>query len=128
MDDDPRLRREGNMISRSWHAVLSSAFFVIFMCGHGAIAQMAPGAPMIPGTDVQFLPGGQMTPRQIAIYGDLVSVTYSAGPARSCSNDIVVLQGVYKGVTIYKIRMISEKRLVYSTFVPPCAPGKSSGG
>jgi hypothetical protein len=112
------------MFFRLKYTVVLSIFLIMFMCGHGAIAQMVPGAPMIPGTDVQFLPGVQMTPKRIAVYGDLVNVEYRIIPVPSCYGDTVILQGTYKGVAIYKIRMISEKRLVYSTFVPPCGSGK----
>ncbi len=115
------------MSSRLWYTVVISVFFIMAMWGHGSIAQVVRDAPMIPGTDVQFLPDGQMTDKKITVYADLAGVKYSAVPASSCYRDIALLKGIYKGVTIYKIRMLSQKRLVYSTFVPPCASGKSSG-
>ena len=113
------------MSSRLRYAVVVRVFFIMSMWGHGAIAQLVRDAPMIPGTDVQFLPDGRMTDRKIAVYADLAGVKYSAVPASSCYRNIEILKGNYKGVAIYKIRMLSEKRLVYSTFVPPCTSGKS---
>ena len=115
------------MISHRWYAAVSSVFFIMSLWGHGSMAQPVRDAPMIPGTDVQFLPDGKMTDKKIAIYADLAGVNYSAVPPSSCHRDIDILRGIYRGVTIYKIRMLSEKRLVYSTFVPPCTSGKSSG-
>lgn len=115
------------MSSRLRSVVVIYVLSIMSMWGHGAIAQSVRNAPMIPGTDVQFLPDGQMTDKKIAVYGDLVGVSYSPVPASSCHRDIDVSKGIYKGVAIYKIRMLKEKRLVYSTFVPPCNSGKSSG-
>ena len=115
------------MSSRLRYAAVSTVFFIMSLWGHGSMAQPARDAPKIPGTDVQFLPDGQMTNKKIAVYADLVGVNYSATPPSSCSRDIEILKGIYKGVTIYKIRMHREKRLVYSTYVPLCPSGKSSG-
>ena len=115
------------MSSRLWYVVVLCVFFIMSMWGHGAIAQLVRDAPMIPGTDVQFLPDGNMTDKKIAIYGDLVGVKYNPVPTSSCYRDIDILKGIYKGVAIYKIRMLNEKRLVYSTFIPPCTSGRSSG-
>ncbi len=123
MDDDLRFECEGRMISRRCFAVALGVFFIMSTSGHEIIAQSVRNAPMIPGTDVQFLPDGQMTDKKIAVFGDLVGVKFNAVPVASCYRNIELHKGIYKGVAIYKIRMLSEKRLVYSTFVPPCTSG-----